>query len=75
MHGYPLSDFINIPTAEREMSEHDLYNLSYHPDLEYCVSGESSVGSTVIFGGFLSSSLGVDFSDRFRRGEWDEIPR
>jgi hypothetical protein len=49
MHGYPLSDFINIPTAEHDMSEHDLHNLSYHLDPEYSVSGDPSVDSAAIF--------------------------
>jgi len=54
MHGYPLSEYINILTAKRDMSEHDmsehdLHNLSYHLDPEYCVSGDASVGSAAIF--------------------------
>ena len=54
MHGYPLSEFINIPTAEHDMSkhdmsEHDLHNLSYHLGPEYCVSGDPSVGSAAMF--------------------------
>ncbi|QSG04618.1 hypothetical protein HSR121_0260 [Halapricum desulfuricans] len=54
MHGYPISEFINIPTAEydmseHDMSEHDLHNLSYHLNLEYSVSGDPSVDSAAIF--------------------------
>jgi hypothetical protein len=49
-----LDEFINIPTAEHDMSEHDmsehdLHNLSYHLGPEYCVSGDPSVGSAAIF--------------------------
>jgi hypothetical protein len=64
MHGYPLTEFINIPMAEHDMSEHDMsehdfHNLSYHLDPEYYISGNPSVGSAAIsrvISQFLASS-------------------